>query len=382
MRFRVAATLAMVVTGGTSFAAETRTWSAGPAELLRGDADGIAVSSRGQLFLAPRVQRLDDALAAAATLEAWSACPGDPGEVFFGTGPDGVVYRTDGNGRGREFFRTGEAMVTALLRLSDGTLLAGTSPGGRVYRIDGERRGGLWVETGERYVWSLAESDGGNVYAGTGERGKVLRLRSDGSTETHFDSDEPHIVALLHDGGGTLVAGGAGIGRLYEIDIDGNGLVLYDDDLDEARSIVRTDEDGWTVALVGTPQRTVERPELRLRLPDGVSVEPNVPLEERRGPTLRGVIEGLESEAATSAGPRGRLIRIDRSGRPVVLWESASETPLSLVTDAAGRVVMGTGEPARLYRVEPDDDIALLATLREAHLTALTRADRTVFAGT
>jgi hypothetical protein len=375
--------LATCVAGGPPLrAVETRTWSAGPAELLRGQADGIAVSARGQLSLAPRIQRLEDALNDAATLETWSACQGERGEVFFGTGPDGIVFRTDGNGRGREHFRTGEAMVTALHRRSDGDLLAATSPGGRIYRIDPDGRGELWSETGERYVWAIAETDGGNFYAATGDRGKILRIRPDGSTETHFDSDEPHIVSLLHDRAGKLVAGGGGIGRVYEIDIDGNAMVLYDDELDEARSIVRSGTDGWVVGLVGAPPPTADRPELRLRLPDGVTVEPNVPLEESRGPTLRGFIEGLETGATAQHKLRGRLVRLDRGGRSLTLWQSADETPLSLTTDATGRVLMGTGDPARLYRVEPDDDVSLLATLREAHLTALIRIDRTVFAGT
>ena len=375
--------LATCVPGGPPLGAvETRTWSAGPAELLDGQADGIAVSVRGQLSLAPRIQRLESALNDAAALETWSACRGTAGEVFFGTGPDGVVFRTDGNGRGKEHFRTGEAMVTALYRISGGDLLAGTSPGGRIYRIDPAGRGELWSETGERYVWAIAETDGGNVYAATGDRGKILRIRPDGSAETHFDSDEPHIVSLLHDRAGALVAGGGGIGRVYAIDVDGNALVLYDDELDEARAVVREGTDGWAIALVGAPPRAVERPELRLRLPDGVAVEPNVPLEERRGPTLRGFIEGLESEESAKRGLRGRLVRLDNGGRASTLWQSSDETPLSLATDATGRILMGTGEPARLYRVEPDDDVSLLATLHEAHVTSLLRADRTVFAGT
>ena len=363
-------------------AVETRRWTTLPAELLDGQADGIAVSARGRLSLAPRIQRMDDAMGGVAAVETWSACLGSEGAIFFGTGPDGIVFRSDGNGRGEEYFRTGETMVTALIRLSAGDLLAATSPGGRIYRIDRRGNGELWSETAERYVWALAETDGGNVFAATGERGKILRIRPDGSVETHFDSDEPHIVSLLHSGAGALVAGGGGIGRVYQIDIDGNALVLYDDELDEARSIAASGTNGWVVGLVGAPPQSIDRPELRLRLPDGVTVEPNVPLEESRGPTLRGFIEGLDRDAGAPRGLRGRLVRLDQDGRSSTLWQSADETPLSLATDAVGRILMGTGNPARLYRVEPDDDVSLLSTLREGHATVLIRSDRTVFAGT
>ena len=376
---------ALLVSAAPVSAVETRQWTASPDELLRGSAEGVAVSARGRLYLAPRTQRLAGALGRTATVETWSACRGGPGEMFFGTGPDGLVYRTDGNGRGAVFFDTGEAMVTALHRHSGGDLLAATSPGGRIYRIDGAGNGRLWAETEERYVWALAESDGGNVYVATGDRGRVLRVGNDGSIERHFDSGESHIVALVHDGGGRLLAGGSGMGRVYSIDPEGFGLVLYDDDLPEARALVRDGAGGWTVALVGDPPAETRRPALRLRLPDGTpvgAIEPTVAIDERSGPVLQGFIEGLAGEPRPGSAVRGRLVRLDADGSATTLWESPTETPLSLETDAAGRVVMGTGQPARLYRVEDGDDVALIATLKEAHTTVLVRDERTLFAAT
>jgi len=375
--------LVWIATGDPTAAVETREWTPTPTEMLRGLTDGIAVTDSGELLLAPRAQRLEGAVGSGA-LEIWSACRGSRGEIFLGTGPDGVVFRTDGNGRGSEFFRTGEAMVTAVHRLSGGDLLAATSPGGKIYRIDTEGNGALWSETSERYVWAIAESDSGTLYVATGDRGKILRVRPDGTTQPHFDSDEAHIVSLVHDGGG-LLAGGGGAGRVYSIDPDGNGMVLYDDELDEARGLVDDGAGGWIVALVGAPPRGTRRPALRLQLPDGTpvgSVEPNVAIEERPGSTLHGFIEGLEKAPEAPPEPRGRLIRLDAEGRATRLWESSAETPLSLATDSAGRVVLGTGRPARLYRVEADDDVALIATLDEAHATVLIRDDRTLFVGT
>ena len=92
--------LAVALASGAGQAVETREWTAGPEEMLRGSADGIAVTNLGDLLLAPRTQRLDGALEGSGALEVWSACAGNRGEIFLGTGPDGVVFRTDGNGRG------------------------------------------------------------------------------------------------------------------------------------------------------------------------------------------------------------------------------------------------------------------------------------------
>jgi hypothetical protein len=47
---------------------------------------------------------------------------------------------------------------------------------------------------------------------------------------------------------------------------------------------------------------------------------------------------------------------------------------LAVAIDADGRVVFGTGEPARVYRIGADQEIERLATLAEAQVTAIARS--------
>jgi hypothetical protein len=368
-------------------AVEPQVWTASPEVLAQGDAEGVAVSRRGVLTSAPRLTRLADDDDRARPDHVWAMASGASGNLYLGTGPEGRILEIDPAGRQRVIFEADEPMITALAVTRDGSLLAGAAPGGKIYRIDADGRGELFCETGERYVWALTVTDDGRVFAGTGEQGAILEIKRSGNAELFFDSDEAHIVALLGRPDGSLLAGGAGRGSIYLVDREGNGIVLHDDALREVVALV--DEGGGSIlaALVDPPPRGKRPPALRLRLPDGVEVgvtDENVgTLEESRGPELHGFIEGL---AGTTEGQqprlRGRVVRVRPSGEVLELWSSSLEAPYCLLADGTRRVLFGTGEPARLYSVEPGGDVALLATLRESQLTELSRSRSTVFAGT
>jgi len=363
-------------------------WVEGPDGLWQGRADGMAVSGRGRLFLAPRVTPLGNDGDLVDPAHVWATAVDANGNVYLGTGPDGRILKIDRTGTRSVMFTAPQPMVTALALAPDGDLLAGTAPGGTVYRIDPLGNGVPWSETEERYVWSLVVGDDGRIFAGTGERGRVLEIHRSGSTEVVFDSDESHIVSLqaLPDGG--LLAGGAGRGLVFRIDSEGHALVLHEDDLPEVVGLESEPDGSVVAAFVAPPVPESRRPALRLRLPDGVGVgvtDENVGmLEESTGPVLRGTIEGLPEKTTAKPTPlRGRIVRIRPDGTIRELWSSSEEAPLCVTHDDRGRVLFGTGEPARLYRIDPrTDDVALLTTLRETHLTGLVSTGATTLLAT
>lgn len=367
---------------GTARPAQTRIWKERPEMLRTGEANGVALTAKGVLYPAPRLVRLGEGRTPGQPDHVWSMTKDDAGNVYLGTGPAGQIIRVTPSGQHSLFHTVEEPLVSALAVDASGQLLAGTSPGGKIYRILPDGSGSLWSETGERYVWALAVGSDGTVYAGTGERGTVLEISSTGSVSPFFDSDEPHVVSLLTTSDGGLLAGGSGRGLVYRIDRDGNGIVLYEDELPEATALAIDANDNVLVALVAPPQPESKRPAVKLRLPDGVEVgrtDENVGrLEERTGPELRGYIEGLPGEEKDEeAGLRGRVVRISESGEVEQLWRSTSEAPFCLSGDG-DNVVFGTGEPARLYRIPADGDVALLATLREAQVTDMLAVRRSI----
>jgi sugar lactone lactonase YvrE len=369
-------------------AARPLSWSVPADEIARGRADGIAVTSRGRLYLAPRLTELGGSLTPGGPVQVWAMAGDDAGSTYLGTGPEGQILRLEGSGPPRLLATVDEPMVTALAVAPDGSLLAGTAPGGILYRVDRDGRAEPWAETGERYVWSLVFGNNDVVYAGTGERGRILRISPAGEGEVLFDADEPHIVSLEVLPAGDLLAGGAGQGRVYRVDREGHALVLHDDELPEVVAVSTGANGAVLAALVGAARPASRRPALRLRLPDGVSVgstdEAVSSLEESTGPTLLGTIEGLAADAADAGKERtaGRVVRIDPDGGTTELWRSTRESPFCLARDARGRTLFGTGEPARLYRIDGDGEVALLATLREAQLTSLRRIGRRLLLAT
>ncbi|MCP3980283.1 MAG: hypothetical protein GY716_13345 [bacterium] len=381
----LALTFALSMAGAAT--AGTRTWTASPEFLARGKSDGVAVSSRGRLFLAPELTRMDDEEAPAPPMQIWSMAVDEQGDLYLGTGPDGHVLRVGPTGARELLFTVDEPLVTAMTILPDGDLIAAGAPGGSIYRIGPDGAGELWAEPDERYVWTLTNGPQGTVFAGTGEQGTVLRIAASGRTEVFFDSDEAHIVSLIALPDGGLLAGGAGRGLVYQIDGEGNGAALYDDELAEATALSAAADGNVYAALVAPPPAEQRHPAVRLRLPDGVRVgaaQDGVGAFDDAGrPVLRGVIEGLRGdERPGDRAVRGRLVRIDADGRSTVLWESTSESPFCL-TDRGNDVLMGTGEPARLYRVEDgDDDVSLLASLPQGQLTALLETGKGVVLGT
>jgi hypothetical protein len=362
--------------GPAAHAARTLAWTATPDDLPQGNAEGMALTSRGRMFLAPRLTALGGSQTPEGPAQVWAVARGRDGQVYLGTGPEGQILKIGPSGQPRLHFTVDEPMVTALAIGRDGELLAGAAPGGVIYRIGHDGTGEPWVATEELYVWSLVVDDGGDLYAGTGERGRILRIGSAGQVELLFDTRESHIVSLHALPGGGLLAGGASHGLVYRVDREGHALVLHDDELPEVVALVAEPGGAVLAALVAPPEPPSKRPALRLRLPDGVQVgttdEAVGTLEESSGPVLRGHIEGLaRKEEAQAEGTLGRVVRIGADGAIDELWSSSRESPFCLARDAAGRSLFGTGEPARLYRVETDGDVALLATLREAQLTGL-----------
>lgn len=372
---------------GHCMAARITTWTEAPADLMRGEADGIAISRKGMLFMAPRLARLGVGEMPGHPQHVWSMTSDAMGNLYLGTGPTGRIVKITPSGVQTDFFTVDEPLVTSLAMTPTGELLAGASPGGSIYKIGRDGTGALWSETEERYIWSLAITGDGNVYAGTGERGAVLKINRAGTSSIFFDSDEPHITSLLPLAGGNFLAGGAGRGLVYEIDADGNAIVLFDGDLPQVTALASEATGSVLAALAAAPVKETSRPSVRLRLPDGVQVgrtDENVgSLEEREGPFLRGTIEGLpDGDGVAGAERRGSLVRIMPDGEISELWSSTGEAPFCLWAGRDGEALLGTGEPARLYDIDANGDVALVASMDEAQATGLLRVGRSLFLAT
>jgi len=317
--------------------------------------------------------------------QTFSAAADGDGSVFLGTGPDGQVVKVSAAGDKEVYFRAVEPLVTAVMVLPNGELLAASAPGGKIYKVRKDRSSTVWCETDERYVWALAPAPDGFVLAATGERGRLLRIDRNGKSSVLFDGDESHLVSLAIAEDGAVWAGGSGRGLVYRIDAEGHGLVVYDDELPEARAVVLTAKGEAIVAFDAPPLSEKRPPALRLRVSAASAGAGDAvgELEAREPPTLQGVIEGLTSpEAEEIVSVRGKIVRLSSDGAATELWRSRTEAPFALALDTSKRAVFATGEPAKLWRVDGPDEIALLATLKEAQATSFARSGRAIVIAT
>ena len=352
---------------------QTRLATTAPSELERGQAQGIAVSSRGQLFLAPRITPIGKAFPGAFPSYVFAAAADEAGNVFLATGPDGQIVKISRAGDEVVFFRVSEPLVTSLLVLKGGELLAAAAPGGKIYKVSPDGTGSVWCETDEHYVWALAAGQDGAILAATGDRGRLLKIDRNGNPRVLWDGDETHLVSLAASPDGGVWAGGSGRGIVYRIDAEGRGRVVYDDELPEAKSLVVTANGELIVAFDAPPISQRRAPALRLRVAGGTAgtSEAMSDLDTRQPPALQGVIEGLPSFADDETLPlRGKVVRLAEDGAVTELWRSRSEAAFAVAQDDRGRAVFATGEPAKLWRVEGPGETALLATLDEAQATA------------
>jgi hypothetical protein len=202
-----------------------------------GEFDNVSLTSDGHLELAPAITRL----AEAADPIIWAAVQDAQGDVFFGTGNQGRVYKLTPKGELSTFFAPNEVMVHALAIDGKGRLYAATSPNGRVYRLDAGGRAELFCSPGETYVWAMAFGRDGALYLATGNHGKILRVAATdaapASVETYFETKEANITALAFDRDGSLLAGTSPHGYLYRIDRADHGFVVFNSNRTEIRQI-------------------------------------------------------------------------------------------------------------------------------------------------
>lgn len=382
------AAIALALSAGSSARAEQmRIAASTPSDLQRGEAQGIAVSSQGRLLLTPRITPFGKPLPGAFPSQVFSASSDDAGDVFLGTGPDGQLVRIlRATGAEDVLFRADEPLITSVLRLPTGEVLAASAPGGKIYKVQPDGKSALWCETEERYVWALLANADGSVLAATGDRGRLLKIDRNGKSSVLFDGDETHLVSLAPAKDGGVWAGGAGRGLVYRIDREGHARVVYDDELPEARAIVVTPSGDAIVTFDAPPVAERRPPALRLRVAGGAAGAADAmgDLDSRQtGQAIQGVIEGLPTAPPEETLPlRGKVVRIAADGGSDELWRSPTEAPFAVALDGNDRPIFATGEPARLWRVDGPDEVVLLATLGQAQATAFVKAPKDLVVAT
>jgi len=325
------------------------------ADFLKGDVSNLSIDSRGQLLLGPASELVYET----AAPFLWSVVPGTDGSIYIGTGNDGRVFKVDQQGKGSSFFDSAELEIHALAAAPDGGLYVGSSPDGKIYKVDKNGSATTFFEPGEKYIWSLATDPKGNLYAATGEKGVIFKIAPDGKGTRFYEAKATHATSLAFDKTGNLLVGTESPGRVLRVDPQGKAFVLLDSPFQEIRALRFNDKGDLYLAAVSGRASTVGPPRVEPVMPPGSPEPPGTPVVSVSTeitaisvPDMPGT--GTSGGRVDARAARGAIYRITPDGLWDQLWESRDDLPYDLTFDTDGRLIVGTGNKGKVYRLEGD----------------------------
>ena len=362
-----------------------------------GEFENVSLTSDGRLELAPAMTNL----ASVTDPIIWAAVQDEKGNLFFGTGNQGKVYKLTPKGELSTFFEPNEVMVHALAMDGKGRLYAATSPNGRVYRLDAGGRAELFCSPGETYIWAMTFGRDGLLYLATGDRGKILRVAPADSAparaEPWFETKEANITALALDQDGNLLAGTSPHGYLYRIDGTNHGFVLFNSGDTEIKQIaVASNGVIYASTFVAGPKSgppsgsgsvTISISPMEgggnaggdaANAGSAARVQSSAAAadKEEASSSPTGVKSFLAASSAGGPGAGepslGAIYRLDTNGFYERYWSVPGEAIYSMILLRDGSLLAGTGDQGRIYCISGPNRWQLLQTTSDgAQVAAL-----------
>ena len=368
-RVGLALAAAMTLAAPPASAANRAFWRFETArDFLRGESDGVTIGPEGQVRLAPAIRTLHEG----ERPFVWAVAPDGGAGVLAASGAPAALVRI-GGGRSEPLAELDQVGVQAVARGADGSIFFATTPGGGVQQIlpGGERR--VFHTAEARYIWALSVEPGGSVLVATGMPATLIRVQPSGEAETIFSTREENITALLVSDDGVIHVGTEPSGIVFRIDRDTGAMALFDSPQAEIRALARNAAGEVFAAAVASsgPDRAA------------LTGAPATPPAAAAGGATATVsvstatsFQVAQTAAAASRSPGAggegthALYRITPDGASEAIWESSLDRPLALAMLRDERLLLGTGDRGRVYRITRDGDVTLLLRIESEQITA------------
>jgi hypothetical protein len=158
------------------------------------------------------------------------AATGDDGKVFRRAPGDGASWSLA--------FDAADTQALSLATAPNGHVFVGTGPSGRVVDVTDPKHPASRPGPGVQYVWDLATDASGNLYAATGPNGQLWKRDPEGNWSLVYDSKHNHLLSVAVTPDGTVYAGSDGEGLVYKVAPDRKVSVLYDAPQNEVRTLI------------------------------------------------------------------------------------------------------------------------------------------------
>ncbi len=372
-----------VISAQQTYAVTTKMWTNGTDQTvtLKGKLQNISLHSNGSFTLSPEKQKISEIPAAFV----WCLVADGTDSLFAGTGNPGSIFKISHDGNVVEYFNTQELHVKTLAIDAAGNIFAGTLPNGRVYKITSEGKGELFCELPDPYIWDLISDYNGNLYAATGNNGIIYKISTKGIPSVVFDSQFSNIMDLDIDKAGNIYAACEPEGLVYKITANGDVSVLFDADEDEIHCLA-LDKNGVLYAgtssgkppLLHTPS-SLAPPEIHLPLliekfpgesndvwPDYLLSDGNMEItnDNSKDNTYMNNKTG-EKPIVTE---KNSVYRIDKDGRVREVFTVENSFVLCLAIDNHNNVIVGTGNNAKLFKIDNKEEVSLLYDFSETQV--------------
>ena len=354
-----------------AFAVAPQFWRVQNAEdFLAGELEGFAVTSRGELRVAPAMRKV----ASFTDPFVLSQAEGANGDRFFGTGNEGKVYRLRGNDL-KLVFTAPEPEIYAVA-FRDGAVLVGSSPNGKVYRVDPESgKSTVFFDPQQAYIWALEVLDGGEVAVATGVEGKLFRVTGSGEGKVLYDAPDTHIRSLATRKDGSILAGASGKGRIYAIARDGSAHALFDSPLNEIASLyVDPSGTGWAAAVSNVLPSSAPSKSSQQKGSQQQQQQQQQQQEQKKEsePQAVEVSFSFEDSAATVAAQSGssEVYRIDPDGFVETVRKFEREIVYAAAGGQEGGVLLATGPNGRIYDLR-EGELSLIGAVPEKQIVSI-----------
>ncbi len=354
------------------FAVAPQFWRVQNAEdFLAGELEGFAVTSRGELRVAPAMRKV----ASFTDPFVLSQASGRNEDRFFGSGNEGKVYRLRGNDL-KLIFTAPEPEIYAVA-FRDGALLVGSSPNGKVYRVDPESgKSTVFFDPQQAYIWALEVLDGGDLAVATGVEGKLFRVGANGEGKVLYDAPDTHIRSLAKRKDGSLLAGASGKGRIYVIARDGRAHALFDSPLNEIASLyVDPNGTGWAAGVSNVLPSTA--PAKSQQQKGGQQQQQQQQQDQKKDEPASSaqaveVTFTFDDSAATAAAQSGssEVYRIDSDGFVETVRKFEREIVYAVSGGDGGGVLLATGPNGRIYDLRAGE-LALIGAVPEKQIVSI-----------
>ncbi|MCZ6675006.1 MAG: hypothetical protein O7C75_18905, partial [Verrucomicrobia bacterium] len=333
-------------------------------DFSKGELNEVSLHTNGYLLPAPALETVAD-------LDApilWDALTDSKGNLYLGTGNQGVLYKVSSDGELTTVFEPNRLMARAIAIDSRDQLYVSVSPDGTLYRISRDGSIEVFLKLPEEYIWDLQFGDDDELYVASGSKGIVYKIDTRAKSpeaEVFFDSEETHITTLAFDAEGDLLAGSATHGLLYRIDSDGEGDVIYSSGEREVRQILPQEDGSIFFTSFNQPRRSssfkkTSSSSSSSKESDKSSGSSFFADEDKPSngdtstrPFYGITISGADDDAST-------LYWMDSDGFVTNWWMEKDVSIYSAAELPNGNLILGTGSKGNLYEVVKPGDWTLL----------------------